>query len=144
MVARSVLFRLFLATILVLNGFASAMAGLHHAAGSAAIGGPSGTGPVEPAAQAATDGAHAGCDEPDPMGAGNELTGHGDTSSSGHPPDCCEPGTCQGTCANTGVPALPSLLESNLGTRGQAGVRPTIPSHTAPALPHLMRPPIFS
>lgn len=142
MAARSFLFRLFLASILVLNGIGSAMAGVHHAAGAAAIGVHSETGAGEPDAQAADDGAHAGCDEPDPMLAGHDSPNPGDSQSSGHPADCCGPGTCKGTCANTGVSALTSVPHDGFDTPGQASARPTISWHAAPTLPHLIRPPI--
>lgn len=144
MAVRLALFRMFLATILVLNGIASAMATVHHVAGSATTGVVAEAVTAESVAPA-TAGAHGDCGEPDPVFPGHGLSIAGGTHGPGTSPeaeDCCEPGTCQGTCANTGVPALPSVTHGDLGNPGQAGARRPASWRAAPALPHLMRPPI--
>jgi len=132
--------RLFLATILMLNGIASAMAGVQHAA---VPGKPHGiaeeTGQVDPA------GGHAhGCAEEEMGLAGTDVPATGGSNGAGHPssPDCCESGVCQCACANTGPPALPPDGRNGFSAHGQTCTWPMASWHVAPALPHLMRPPI--
>lgn len=142
MAARSALFRLFLVSILVFNGIASAMAAVHHAAAS---GMPDMASEAHQMAdQAAAGDAHGGCDEAQSMLAGNHSPDSGVTSGAGHASgtDCCDPGSCQGACATTGVPALPSAMQDTVSFPGQAETRTTASWRATPALPELMRPPI--
>jgi hypothetical protein len=142
MAARSALFRLFLASILVLNGIGSAMAAVHHAAAS---GVSDVTSEVHNQADpAAAGGAHGGCGEMESLLAGNDSATSGIASGAEHSSgtDCCDPGNCQGTCATSGVAALPSLIQDTASVPRQADVRTTASLRATPALPDLMRPPI--
>lgn len=68
-----------------------------------------------------------------------------DTGSpkSKHPaPDCCKSGMCRCACMQHAVAAIP-MLPFNAATIEHAdSVRPMALGHAAPALPHLIRPPI--
>lgn len=132
--------RMFLALVLMLNGIASAMAAVQHAAGPDVPPATSEATQADPA----TGHAHDGCAELDPGLAEKDAPITGSAHGSGHSPgpDCCESGACQCACVNAGLPALPSDLHDGFGTPGQTCARPTASWHAAPALPHLMRPPI--
>lgn len=56
-------------------------------------------------------------------------------------PDCCKSGTCRCLCVHQSQVAITALLPAPVIEH--AGVmRPLKPGHAAPALPHLIRPPI--
>lgn len=131
---------MFLALVLMLNGIASAMAAVQYAAGPALPAATSEAPLVDPAA----GGAHDACAELEPRLVENDAPITGNTHDTGHHPgaDCCESGACQCACAYSGSPALPPDARNGFGDLGQMGVRPTASWHAAPALPHLMRPPI--
>jgi hypothetical protein len=142
MAARSALFRLFLATILMLNGIASAMAAVQHAAGPGLPPAASEAAQVDPTGDRIHDGCvgsasehPAGTDVPTTAGS---THGAGDAAD----PGCCESGSCQCACVNAGLAALPPVARNGFGIPGQACGYPAVAGHVAPALPHLMRPPI--
>jgi hypothetical protein len=132
--------RVLLAVILMLNGIASAMAAVQHAARPGAQAATSEMAQVDSAAGSV----HDGCAEMDPGLAAKDAPFTGSTHGADHSPgpDCCEPGVCQGACATAGVPAIPPNVNNEFGTPGQTCPRPTASWHAGPALPHLMRPPI--
>lgn len=71
-------------------------------------------------------------------------TGPGSTASvSVHPaPDCCKSGTCRCACLQQSASTLPTMALHVMLVAQTDSVRPMVLGHTAPALPHLTRPPI--
>ena len=140
---RSLLLRLFLGLVLVLNGTATAMAAVHmsHADILAA------TSPVA-AFSANADGE----DEAPCHGADQTKVATANPDSGGHPhgpadagtpsPDCCESGICSCACMH---PAQAATVDAVIGLGSierSDSVRPMFSVHASPALPHLIRPPL--
>lgn len=61
-----------------------------------------------------------------------------------HPaiPDCCKFGTCDCACTHLAQAAFPSLGVETVVFDGHRSVHWLTSAHTAPELPHLIRPPI--
>ena len=57
-------------------------------------------------------------------------------------PDCCKSGACTCACAHVAAVALPSLQRAAPVPNRNLAIRRLPMSHAAPALPHLIRPPI--
>jgi hypothetical protein len=144
MTVSSTLFRLLVATILMLNGIASAMAAVQHAAGPGEPGPvaetPTMAGTIDPAG----GDAHGDCTDSGPELADDAAATTASSHGAGHHPgpDCCDPGTCQCACANAGLPALPPEAREGFAAPGRTCAPATAAMHAAPALPHLIRPPI--
>jgi hypothetical protein len=140
MAARSVLFRLFLAAILIFNGFASAMATVQHAKGP----GEPAESPHAEQMEPMAGGAHDGCGDLRPGLVENEAPMIVGSDGAGHGPgqDCCEPQNCQSSCANTCVPIMAPVIGGNFPAPGQGCSQARASWHPSPALPHVMRPPI--
>ena len=60
-----------------------------------------------------------------------------------HPsPDCCKSGSCINACTQHAQTALDMPVLRNAVVEHASNVSPLKPGHAAPALPHLIRPPI--
>jgi hypothetical protein len=125
MTISAVLLRVLLVLALVLNGIGSAVAGVHAHAGHA---------DAVPAQALASD-ADAPCHEPAPVPAPEPV-------AAGDAADCCEGARCDCACTAAGATVaafeLPTLATPPVALathRLDAG-------HRAPALAHLIRPPI--
>lgn len=68
-----------------------------------------------------------------------EASGH-----AGKPmaPDCCKSGTCQCACMQAAHAALPAMLAFAVDSPHSDVAHPMPIGHADPALPHLVRPPI--
>jgi len=78
---------------------------------------------------------------PDGFTADPETTGN-DPAQPEHPiPDCCKSSNCAGACLHA-FAAMPGLCAGSIVTNHASSVRPMRTGHPAPALPHLIRPPI--
>lgn len=140
---RSLLLRLFLGLVLVLNGTATAMAAVHmsHADILAA------TSPVAVSAANADGEGEASCHDAhqtevattDPD-SGGHLHGSLDTGTPS--PDCCESGICSCACMHPVQAATVDAVTGLVSIEHSDSVRPMFSVHASPALPHLIRPPI--
>ena len=139
---RSLLLRLFVGLVLVLNGTATAMAAVHmsHAdltatsstVASAANADEEGEAPCHGADQTKVATAH-------PDSGGHP---HGPADAGTPSPDCCESGICSCACMH---PAQAATVDAVIGLGSierSDSVRPMFSVHASPALPHLIRPPI--
>src|SRR5688500_14901628 len=64
-------------------------------------------------------------------------------AESGHPPlDCCQSGACQCACMHPAPAAAPTIAFAAVSIGHARSARPMPTGHAAPALPHLIRPPI--
>lgn len=128
--AWSLLLRLMLAFALVLNGATPALAGSHAPASA-------------PTTAAAADDAH----EQAPCHAMADALAQSPVDEGGDPaapssPDCCGPGACQCACVHLSQAVLPVVTTPTNEATGPGHVRPADTLRAAPALPHLIRPPI--
>lgn len=93
---------------------------------------------VPPCHQQATEAngeRHLGADD-------SALSGSKHSGSKHSTPDCCKSYSCNCVCAHaTQTPLASAFLHVPLVDHSQ-NVRPLLPGHPAPALPHLNRPPI--
>jgi hypothetical protein len=159
--AGAVVLRLCLVLVLMANGMASATTAVHwHGVGHAvdpdapATAAAAQAAPL-PATTAARHGragdGHDGCETREPGDA--QPAAHATASSTavagahhgggdGQAGECCGPGACQCACAYTGPPALPPDRLRGSDAPGQSCARALARGRPAPALPHLMRPPI--
>lgn len=115
-----ILLRLLLAVSLVLNGIGGALAGVSMSIEAHAV------------APDASD--HAGCHEP-----AAEPAAEPETGDAG---DCCDSGPCSCACAQLPQLAATELLLMPLVVVHAAAVGTRLSERPAPALPHLIRPPI--
>lgn len=131
----SILLRLFLAAALIFNGAATAVASVHmsHVDVVQAA--------VQPEPVSAED---PPCHGHDPATAAvTDLPVAVDTDSDqGTSPDCCESGACRCSCAQHATATILDLRIVAPIIEHAASVRPMSSGHAAPALPHLIRPPI--
>lgn len=133
--ASSLLLRLFLIAMLVLNGAWSAFASVS-------------MNPVmeeqasEVAAAVQVDedcfAHHSAEHHPDATSIEKAGTGHGDHAG----PDCCKSPACRCACVHACASALPARLHVSVQLALGLDVMPLPLGHAAPALPHLIRPPI--
>lgn len=133
--ASSLLLRLFLIAMLVLNGAWSAFASVS-------------MNPVmeeqasEVAAAVQVDedcfAHHSAEHHPDATSIEKGGTGHGDHAG----PDCCKSSACRCACVHACASALPARLHVSVQLALGLDVMPLPLGHAAPALPHLIRPPI--
>jgi len=131
MSARAILLRLLLCFALVLNGVAPAMASVRMHAG--------------------TDDRHAAASEPAQV-AGHAMPCHEDGSppmaspeqSPKQPaaPGCCKSATCACACISHAAAMPPAMAFHGAAMPHAGDIRPMPAGHAAPALPHLIRPPI--
>lgn len=71
------------------------------------------------------------------------IAAHPAPEKSKHPaPDCCKSGTCNCACTHFTQATLPALTIPAPVLDGNRSVRRLTLAHAAPALPHLIRPPI--
>jgi len=133
--ASSLLLRLFLIAMLVLNGAWSAFASVS-------------MNPVmeeqasEVAAAVQVDedcfADHSAEHHPDATSIEKAGTGHGDHAG----PDCCKSSACRCACVHACASALPARLHVSVQLALGLDVMPLPLGHAAPALHHLIRPPI--
>ncbi len=133
--ASSLLLRLFLIAMLVLNGAWSAFASVS-------------MNPVmeeqasEVAAAVQVDedcfAHHSAEHHPDATSIEKAGAGHGDHAG----PDCCKSSACRCACVHACASALPARLHVSVQLALGLDVMPLPLGHAAPALPHLIRPPI--
>ena len=137
MSAWSVLLRLLLGLVLVFNGSGGAMAAVHvHAVADHGAAG------VMAAAEQA-GASHAGC-HGDPAGTVHHAPGKdaGGMAHGGKPPSpaCCTTGGCE--CASPSAQASLAVVAGPVVGTARPPAHRATPDHRAPALPHLIRPPI--
>ena len=136
MSARFVWLRLLLCVALVFNGATSAMASVQmmqlHAQAEDAVGS---AGTHADAMAESTLPCHHGEQAP------QESTAPAKTR---HPatPDCCKSDTCTCACVSPVVAMVPTLASHDVPMADAGNIRPLALGHAAPALPHLIRPPI--
>ncbi|WP_313231832.1 CopL family metal-binding regulatory protein [Stenotrophomonas acidaminiphila] len=137
--APTLLLRLLLIVVLVLNGAWSAFASVSVS--------PAGGNQATFAATAAVEGNedcvahHSQVPHTGDAKALDEIGGvHGDQDHAG--PDCCKSSACRCACVHACASALPTYLYVSVQLALGLHVRPLPLGHTAPALPHLIRPPI--
>lgn len=136
----SLLLRLLLSLCLVLDGTAAAAIAhlpMGHDAAAASM-------PAPPTASTAAVMADMPCHGHDAASSTTPTSATSLTAPdpAGSSPDCCESGACRCACMHVAQVVVPSLAWA-AATPGHArSVRPLLPGHTAPPLPHPIRPPI--
>lgn len=138
----SILLRGLLSLSLILNGSGYAMASVHTQMGD--MGSVASTVPATPQPAAA---AESPCDQHhDASAVAMELPDAMQDESSTTPmhpsPDCCNSGACHCACIHQAQAAIPTHVLRHDTAEHASSVRPLKPGHSAPALPHLIRPPI--
>ena len=129
----SILLRLLLAAALIFNGGATTAASVHmnHMGGVDAVVQPE---PVSQEDPPCHEHLSTATDQPDPtVGADNHQAPS---------PDCCKSGACRCACVHHATAAILDLGLVAPIIQHAASVRPMSTGHAAPALPHLIRPPI--
>ena len=81
---------------------------------------------------------HSAEHHPDATSIEKAGTGHGDHAG----PDCCKSSACRCACVHACASALPARLHVSVQLALGLDVMPLPLGHAAPALPHLIRPPI--
>ena len=140
MPVRVVLLRLLLCVALVFNGAASAMASvqamqMHAQMDAAAVPARAHANAMAASAMPCHHGEQAQHGPP---------AASGDPAKNGHPaaPDCCESNTCACACVTPIVAMVQTLALHDVPMADAGNIRPLALGHAAPALPHLIRPPI--
>jgi hypothetical protein len=133
---RAILLRLLLCVALVFNGAGAAMASVQmmqmHVDGQAIA--------SVPAKSMAEAEVAMPCHH---HGQASHENGVHAPSKGGHPaPDCCKSNTCTCACANQVAIVVPVIVFHGAMAPHAGNVRPMALGHPAPALPHLIRPPI--
>lgn len=129
----AILLRVMLSVVLILNGIGSAVASVQ----MARAGNMTTEMPVSDAAEVPCHGDHdalADAAQPDVI---SELE-----EPSQSDPNCCESGACRCACMHQAQAAMAVSLPIEAVIIHARSVLPTAAGHTAPALPHLIRPPI--
>lgn len=138
----ALLLRLLLSMALIFNGAGSAVASVHAAGGGAMASLPFLEGQFLPAGLPHC----ADSDMPSPSGSRDDARGvaPGPVPGPGdHPaPDCCDVSACACTCAHACASVIPAVAQLPLSIARDRGVGIGAFGHAAPALPHLIRPPI--
>ena len=132
----AIILRVVLSMVLILNGMGSVAASVHVGhTGPKLMEAPA----FEPV-EMPCHGEHQDADAAgEPPSAGLVL---GEGAPSQSQPDCCNSLGCQCACVHHGQPAVPAYAWPD-ASNGQASVvLPLKSGHTAPVLPHLIRPPI--
>lgn len=140
---RSLLLRLFLSLVLVLDGTATAMAAVH----MSHVDMPAAASEVASAANADAEG-EMPCHDADQAkvattahpDSGGHLHGSPDTDTPS--PGCCDSGVCSCACMHPVHAAAVADVVSLASIEHSDSVRPMFSVHASPALPHLIRPPI--
>ena len=131
----AILLRVLLSVVLTLNGMGSAVASVQMAhAGKMAV-----EMPVSDAAEMPCHGhddAQAEATQPDVV----STLAEEDPSQA--EPDCCESGACRCACIHQAQAVVAVLLPIEAVIIHARAVLPPKAGHSAPALPHLIRPPI--
>ena len=142
MSTRAILLRLLLCIALVFNGAASAMASVQmmqmHAdgQGTASVPVPTMVAGAEPAMPCHHDGQASHSQD-----AAAAATPSKDQQPH-QTPDCCKSSTCTCACVHQAAAMVPMLVFQGATLLHVGSVRSMTVGHTAPALPHLIRPPI--
>ena len=143
MTVLSVLLRVLLSISLILNGSGYAMAATHMQMGhgDTAASAPKQASDSVFAAELPCQQHHSGVSGP--VAQLPDTTSDSATVKSEHPsPDCCKSGACRCACVHQVQVAIP-MGSLDGGVIEHAGVMQLLKQgHTAPALPHLIRPPI--
>ena len=141
MSARAILLRVLLCVALVVNGATPAMASaqmvqMHaaHLSDSRAVSRAAQVGNVEPSASC-----HDQVAQAQPQHAG-EASDHQQPDQS--VPGCCKSSACPCACVHHAAAMMPLVAFHGASIAQGNSVRPMALSHPAPALPHLIRPPI--
>jgi hypothetical protein len=141
MSTRAILLRLLLCIALVFNGAASAMASVQmmqmHADGQGTASIPVPTmADAEPAMPCHHDGqASHSQDAADAATPSKDKQPH-------QAPDCCKSSTCTCACVHQAAAMVPMMAFQGAALLHAGSVRSMALGHPAPALPHLIRPPI--
>ncbi|MCY7355496.1 MAG: CopL family metal-binding regulatory protein [Lysobacter sp.] len=139
----SILLRGLLSLSLILNGSGYAMASMHTQMGH--MDSVSSTLPATPQPVAATEPPcyqHHGASAVVVVELPDAMQDEPSTKR-GHPsPDCCKSGACHCACIHQAQAAIPTHVLRHDTAEHASSVRPLKPGHPAPALPHLIRPPI--
>ena len=142
MSTRAILLRLLLCVALVFNGAASAMASVQmmqmHAdgQGTASVPVPTMVAGAEPAMPCHHDGQASHSQD-----AAAAATPSKDQQPH-QTPDCCKSSTCTCACVHQAAAMVPMLVFQGATLLHVGSVRSMTLGHPAPALPHLIRPPI--
>lgn len=128
---RDVLLRILLCIALIANGATTGVPAHAGHDGMAA--------PAEVAQSSVSDAGKLPCDE-HPRGA--EALPSTPADADGAPSDCCASDACRCACMHAGHVALASVVQTAADKPHAAAMRPLSSGHAAPALPHLIRPPI--
>ena len=142
MSTRAILLRLLLCIALVFNGAASAMASVQmmqmHAdgQGTASVPVPTMVAGAEPAMPCHHDGQASHSQD-----AAAAATPSKDQQPH-QTPDCCKSSTCTCACVHQAAAMVPMLVFQGATLLHVGSVRSMTVGHPAPALPHLIRPPI--
>ena len=142
MSTRAILLRLLLCIALVFNGAASAMASVQmmqmHAdgQGTASVPVPTMVAGAEPAMPCHHDGQASHSQD-----AAAAATPSKDQQPH-QTPDCCKSSTCTCACVHQAAAMVPMLVFQGATLLHVGSVRSMTLGHPAPALPHLIRPPI--
>ncbi|RNF86322.1 hypothetical protein EER27_02575 [Lysobacter psychrotolerans] len=147
------LLRVLLCLVLALNGATSAVAATHMQLGHIGHSGSQATAadavdaPIVAAAQASVEDMPCHQDQHEPARAASDGPAADDATTTGSTPsssttDCCGSDTCTCACMHAAQAALPitTVAASVIDHSQTAHWLPT--AHAAPALPHLIRPPI--
>lgn len=141
MSTRAILLRLLLCVALVFNGAASAMASVQmmqmHADGHEAA-----STPVAPMASAESE---MPCHHDGQPAHSQDAAAAATPSKDQQPhqtPDCCKSSTCTCACVHQAAAMVPMLVFQGATLLHVGSVRSMTLGHPAPALPHLIRPPI--
>ena len=141
----SLLLRIVLCLSLVLNGSGIAFASGHAGMDGHAMAGAGSEGQTDqPCHEDGTPDPAALMSHADHVPvAGGDVPLPDNTHTPGHAEkDCCDIGTCRCACMHGTVAAVAMLARVPVAAIRGTAVRPLVPAHPAPALPHLIRPPI--
>ena len=144
MSTRFILLRVLLSLILVMNGATSAVAATHMQMTHLAVQTKKEAAANMPQTATADMPCHHH-DQASTAVAVNDASIASDPAptKSKHPaPDCCKSGTCICVCTHFAQTTLPALNLPAPALDGNRSVRRLTLAHAAPALPHLIRPPI--
>lgn len=143
----TILLRALLSVALVLNGATGAAAAvrmqMHHGDGellaALAVEAPGlSSDDVPPCHQQATE-----ASGERPLDADDSaLSGSKHSGSKHSTPDCCKSSSCNCACVQAAQAPLASMFIHAVLADHSPSVRPLLPGHPSPALPHLIRPPI--
>jgi len=139
----SLLLRVLLSISLILNGSGYAMAATHMQMGhgDTAVLAPEQAPDSMSAAEPPCQQHHSGASGPVAQ-LSDTASDTAAVKSEDPSPDCCKAGTCRCACIHQAQVAIPADSLDGAVIEHAGVMHPLKPGHAAPALPHLMRPPI--